>query len=628
MDVNLRLEEGLHKLLNRQNSIKNNNNNNNIVDPLILKEEKVKMFKDICQCYSQCLKYDDDEYILLKQEPICNKIATTNTNKKDSKILINNAMQFLISNHYIKPIGTKDSHKYYITLNGTTVKFNWENIKNLKDKNRDIAELFWLVRKLIVDNLLKIIINKYNKDNTIQIDPIDFDNVKIYSVGSTDITSDYDITLYSNNNNVIRIIIDDFQTRFIKIFGEHSSIIFDTNIYGKAYIRFDCDYNCQDYIPINLDKCLTQKEPFFYIKSLNDNTGLITNGTLGDYKYTQVIWALIKYLRNLRESFGESIYNKYFNFIKNHVENNNILNITQDTLIYLKNHNTSYTELIEYENIHENDYTINNYSSLLFTNDYISLINFYGEETYFTRGSFLDTVVNSQMCKSNKPIIKLYDEDYIASILENAGFFFSHNDKTKYLKRVKNSLILLIKNNSEYEYLFDSIDFENLEKVTSDNYNYCNWINNDDFNLLKCEKYEMYQVIFKIIYKLLKTYLQDINFKEFPFYTIYVKEQLAELRSPKETIDVINDFTYSINPSVNHSRRGSYKQESVPRISINKREFIPSSLSDQYNSIQQPKTRTRGNTMIAARPKTMFVDNANTDTKIYKNNSLSNLNIA
>ena len=618
--MNLKLEEGLNKLLSRQNSI----NHNILVDPLILREEKVKMFKDICQCYSQCLKFEDDEYILLKQEPICNKITTTNTNKKDSKILINNAMQFLISNHYIKPIGTKDSHKYYITLNGTTVKFNWENIKNLKDKNRDIAELFWLVRKLIVDNLLKIIMHKYN---TYHIDSIDFNNVKIYSVGSTDITSDYDITLYSNNNHVIRIIIDDFQSKFIKIFGEHSSIVFDTNIYGKAYIRFDCDYNCQDYIPINLDKCLTQKEPFFYIKSLNDNTGLITNGTLGDYKYTQVIWALIKYLRNLRTSFGESIYNKYFNFIKNHVETNNILNITQDTLIFLKNYNTSYIELIEYENIHENDYTINNYSSLLFRNDYISLINFYGEETYFTRGSFLDTVVNSQMCKSNEPVIKLYDEDYIASILENAGFFFSHNDKTKYLKRVKNSLILLIKNNSEYEYLVDSIDFENLEKVTSDNYNYCNWINNSDFNLLKCEKYEMYQVIFKIIYKLLKTYLQDINFKEFPFYTIYVKDQLAELRSPKETIDVINDFTYSVNPSVDNSRRGSYKHDSVQRISLHKRELIP--LSDQSNSIQQPKPRTRDNTKKAARPKTMFVDdNANTYTKIYKSNSLSNLDSA
>jgi hypothetical protein len=619
----------------------------------ILKEQKVKIYKEICQCYSQCLKFEDSDYKLNQEANICNKITIDdNINTTNLSDLINKTISFLIKNNYIKAIGDVDNHKYYITLNGTTVKFNWENIKNLKDNNRPESELFWLVRKLIVDSILKIIINDHKKTETyhtsadgsdVLITPDEFNDIKIYSVGSTDITSDYDITLYSNNNYIISIIIEEFQTKFMKIFGEHSSIVFDTNIYGKAYIIFDCkDQECKiNYNQIDLSKCLNQKESFYYINSLNKNIGII-DGKYGQYKYNQVVWGLIKYLRDLRDNFGENIYNKYFNFIKKNVNNNNILDITQETLIYLRNTNITYTGLIENEETHRKDYKINNFSSLLFINDYISLINFYGEETYFTRGAFLDTVVNSQMCKTSEPVIELYKEDYIASILENAGFFFLHNDKTKYLKRVKNSLILLIKNNKEYEYLLKSIYFHDLFNVTSENYDYCNWIDNDDFNLLKCEKFDMFQVVFKIIYRLLKTYLDDIEFVNFPFHTIYIKEQLAQLRSPKD-IDFTPDFINSINSSrrpsfqFNNSRRSSltpsYPENpiSISRPSMSIRPTLPSinlptiKSTHEEGPIIKPKLRSRGNTVT--RPKTVYkmeIDTADT-VNLQKHNSLSNL---
>jgi len=603
----------------------------------ILKEEKLKIYKEICQCYSQCLKFEDSDYKLSKEANICNKI-TINDNYNDNtnlSNLINKTISFLIKNNYIKAIGDIDNHKYYITVNGTTVKLNWENIKNLKDKNKPEGELFWLVRKLIVDSLLKIIINEHRKNETyitiangdqLLISKDEFNDVKIYSVGSTDITSDYDITLYSNNNYIIGIIIEEFQNKFMKIFGEHSSIVFDTNIYGKAYIIFDCNKHCEiNYLPIDSSKCSNQKESFYYIKSLNNNKGLI-DGISGQYKCNQVIWGLIKYLRDLRDSFGENIYNKYFNFIQKNVNNNNILDITQETLIYLRNTNITYIDLIENEDTHRKDYKLNNFSSLLFTNDYISLINFYGEETYFTRGAFLDTVVNSQMCKGSEPVIELYKEDYIASILENAGFFFLHNDKTKYLKRVKNSLILLIKNNKEYEYLLKSIYVHDLFNVTSDNYDYCNWIDNDDFNLLKCEKYDMFQVVFKIIYRLLKTYLSDIEFVNFPFYTIYIKEHLAQLRSPKN-IDFTPDFIFdnSRKSSFDTSRRNSYFENIPPVVSLD----IPSINLPKKEQNNQPKLRSRGHTIVS-RPQTVYnhiyTDTDTVTVNLPKHNSLSNLN--
>jgi len=601
------LESKLYKYVNtgRNNSIGDNSRDN------ILKEEKLKIYKEICQCYSQCLKFEDSDYKLNQEANICNKITIgDNINTTNLSNLVNNTIRFLVKNNYIKAIGDTDNYKYYITVNGITVKLNWENIKNLKDKNRPEAELFWLCRKLIVDSLLKIIINEHKQNETyikiangnrLLISKDEFKDVKIYSVGSTDITSDYDITLYSNNNYIIGIIIEEFQNKFMKIFGEHSSIVFDTNIYGKAYIIFDCSEHCEiNYLPIDSSKCSNQKELFYYIKSLNNHKGLI-DGINGQYKYNQVIWGLIKYLRDLRDSFGENIYNKYFDFIQKNVDNNSILDITQETLIYLRNTSITYTDLIENEETHREDYKLNNFSSLLFTNDYISLINFYGEETYFTRGAFLDTVVNSQMCKGSEPVIELYKEDYIASILENAGFFFLHNDKTKYLKRVKNSLILLIKNNKEYEYLLKSIYVHDLFNVTSDNYDYCNWIDNDDFNLLKCEKYDMFQVVFKIIYRLLKTYLSDIEFVNFPFYTIYIKEQLAQLRSPKD-IDFTPDFIFDTSRESSYSQNNSPVSPVLPV--INKKAVLPPiNLPKNKEYSNQPKLRSRGHTIVS-RPKT------------------------
>lgn len=629
------LEKKLYKYVDTSKSIGNIRDDSKNT---ILKEQKVKIYKEICQCYSQCLKFEDSDYKLSKEASVCNKITIDdNSNTTNLSDLINNTIRFLVKNNYIKAIGDIDNHKYYITLNDRTVKLNWENIKNLKDKNKPECELFWLVRKLIVDSMLKMIINNHKKNETyytsadgndVLITPDEFNDLKIYSVGSTDITSDYDITLFSNNNYIISIIIEEFQTKFMKIFGEHSSIVFDTNIYGKAYIIFDCNERCEiNYLPIDSSKCSNQKESFYYIKSLNNNKGLINNGISGEYRYNQVVWGLIKYLRDLRNSFGESIYNKYFNFLQKNLDNNNILDITQETLIYLRNTNISYTYLIENEDTHRKDYKLNNFNSLLFTNDYISIINFYGEETYFTRGAFLDTVINSQMCKAQEPVIELYKEDYIASILENAGFFFLHNDKTKYLKRVKNSLILLIKNNKEYEYLLKSIYFHDLSNVTSDNYDYCNWIDNDDFNLLKCEKYDMFQVVFKIIYRLLKTYFNDIEFINFPFHTIYIKDQLAQLRSPKD-IDFTPDFIFdnSRKSSFDTSTRNSYFENIPSRLSINNKLVLPSInlQTIKEDPIIKPKLRSRGNTVT--RPKTVYIDTID-KSNLRKHNSLTNLKL-
>lgn len=542
-------------------------------------EEKLYIYKQVCQCTTQCLKISDTEnikYILDNEASICNKIVLDNINSNISRKIINKSLKYLLDNNYLKAIGLDDKiHKYYLTLDDTLTKLTWENIKLIKKKS--IKELLWLFRKLVVDNLLKIIIDEHSRQEININEGIissDFKNMKVYSVGSTEISSDYDITLYSNNNNALSIVIEDFQTRFISIFGEHSSIVFDTNIYGKAYIIFNCDEKCKNnYISVNLEKCKIQKEKFYYLKSLNDEK---IDNKEGKYKYTQVIWSLIKYMRDLKTSLGETIHNKYFDFLKNNIDTK-ILDIALESLIYLKNTNNTYCDLIKYENEYLDNY--NNFSRLLFDNDYISLINFYGTETYFTRGAFLDTVINSQMCLGNlntyikeninintndivkdfikKIPIKLNQEDYIASILENAGFFFIHNDKTKYLKRIKDSILILANIDDMYMEIIKSIYFKDLLNITSDNYDYCNWIDNNDFDILKCEKYEMFQVIFKIVYRILKIYIKTIDFVGFPFYTIFIQ---GHIRLPTEK-DVIPKFALEspISRDIGFFRDNKYK---------------------------------------------------------------------
>jgi hypothetical protein len=79
--------------------------------------------------------------------------------------------------------------------------------------------------------------------------------------------------------------------------------------------------------------------------------------------------------------------------------------------------------------------------------NYISFVNYNGSETYFTRGAFLQVVVNDQMCKDkdeSKKII-LGDDDYIDSFIENMSELMIHYHKPKYIDRAKRALLRLSK---------------------------------------------------------------------------------------------------------------------------------------------------------------------------------------
>lgn len=480
------------------------------------------VYSVICQCKNQCPP--DDKYNLTEKENekniICSEIKVKDKNENSAKYhsYIEQAFEYLLNNNYL----IKRDNVFYIKPDddGFLLKLSWENIKSLKSDNQKI---FWLFRKLVVDSLLKKIYIRENKQNK------DYE-MQIYSVGSTNLTSDYDITLYGTNESKINIM-KLFQEEFNAIFNEHSSIVFDTNIYGKAYIEFNYPIKNPDlYKYYEAIDCKNKTQPFYYLKSSNDQLSCL-------------MWGFMKYLRDFMEGFDESLYHKLCHYMNKSIPNiEPFLKITNNTLLYLKNQatNINYISLFNIEKTIMSKYSDN----LTALHDYISIINFYGIETYFTRGAFIDTVVNAQMCNpidsTNK--IKLSEVDHLCSILENGGFFFLHSYKTKYFIRVYNTLYSLINSYPEkYNKIKEHKIFNKLNKLFiklkgSDNNfdkNYCNIEN--DFDLKKCEKFKIFNYIIFLTNELLKIYFSDINLESLnniTFYKDIVKQnKLSEIHN-------------------------------------------------------------------------------------------------
>jgi len=461
------------------------------------------VYNYFCQCYNQCIGLDSK--FQSKQE-ICTEIIIDSDVEESGYYdrLINNAISYFID----KGLLSKSGIKYYIVLqDNTKLKFTWENIKLLDTE--DNKKMFWLLRKMIVDSIIKKLL-KQNK--------LSRKDIQVYSVGSTKLTSDYDITLYGNTVYKVKII-KAFQKIFKKYFGEDSSIVFDTNIYGKAYITFD---NKEYTGYVDEASCGQQ---FYYLKE-------------NPSQDSQLMWGLIKYLRDLRDGFGEHIYNDLIKFMQNKLPNFKVLYYAGKTLIYLRNkdpNQVNYTSLFKKENGFIDSYRDD---KLLGIHDFISVINFYGTETYFTRGAFMDTVVNSQMC-NNKIEIPLTEVDYLTSILENAGFFFIHHNKTKYVVRVLNTVKILMKHYSQYTHIQSKLDklqvlLNKLEtKIMKDSKveidydsKYCHdWANpdEDEVDILKCHKYELFNIIMNLVFGLLKIYHTQHPFmSRLTFYQRYV----------------------------------------------------------------------------------------------------------
>lgn len=399
--------------------------------------------------------------------------------------------------------------------------------------------MFWYFRKAIVDNLVQHVYTTVTRKTRIRDEMWDFDSkisghsCHALSVGSVNITSDYDISLYGT---CVTPVLRGFHKNFLRIFSEKSSEVFDTNIYGSSFIEMPNDIASEDKMFYKVANCSPNpeydSEIYFYV----DDYGLNNATKIKAYRQ-QNIWALLKlkinvnycvnkypdddkingvyrnlqglpFLGNLNRYLSKTLdvnidvtHRKQSNPGQSFCEYNESLNETYAALQILhdnymrlvpKQHkggalktsksfgnisakykyaqkdrkmgnlrsSISQENIIDdgsngkYNNNDNDDYNLSirfpEYNELMFnrvqeTEKYtdllntISMFNFYGTETYFTRGAFLHVVFIMQTCATLKNSLKLDNSALFDSFTENYADFLSHR-KTKYLKRMLSAL--------------------------------------------------------------------------------------------------------------------------------------------------------------------------------------------
>lgn len=176
--------------------------------------------------------------------------------------------------------------------------------------------------------------------------------------------------------------------------------------------------------------------------------------------------------------------------------------------------------------------------------NYISFVNYNGSETYFTRGAFLHVVINEQMCKDADESlkIKLNDDDYIDSFIENISELMMHYHKTKYLDRAKRALTRL---SNKYDVILKGyrncskqLIYLGVEKCVEDITlkEYCMEILNKigmmqtecSKDILECQSFIMMYYCIECIILIFNRYTEDVVDNNFKIFDI-LKDEVFEL---------------------------------------------------------------------------------------------------
>lgn len=344
---------------------------------------------------------------------------------QDMYFLLNSNMRFKWNN--IKRLSLKDINDYKLNNSNIFEELIKKYVINITLTEEEellmIKSLFWYFRKVVVDSIISDIIR------------LDELNIKAMSVGSTKMTSDYDITLdgtYKDNSRVIRRF-----DRLIEIlFMDDSESVFDTNIYGVSFVKdktrdvgVEEDDDMNKMVNEAFNKEHEKCGKFNYILSEDK-----------DFIISQHIWAFVKLLLRLNkiQEQDEELYGLCLGELSDNLGEN---------LYYLS--------AVAFINKYESD--VNNYQmtvddgsrflgegvdddSKYLVSNFISYVNYNGSETYLTNGAFLDVVVNNQMCKKDKSnMIKLDLNSYLDSFIENLSDLITHYHKVKYLDRASDA---------------------------------------------------------------------------------------------------------------------------------------------------------------------------------------------
>lgn len=372
---------------------------------------------------------------------------------KDYGILKTSLVLKIIKLFVERGLLSKRSNTFYLL--GSNKKLSWLNIKQLKLKDVEtipdglkqeifqifgkkydilvyIKALFWFFRKAVVDSIISDLINiRILKSGG---------TITAISVGSTSLTSDYDISIDATYKSSA-YIIDNFGTFIEKIFNDNSESLFDTNIYGASFIKRDIEIPVETPIKSlknninnvitntfsNKHKCKPDLYEFSYIKNTKIDT-------------PQKIWAYIKTLLKLNTILkqDDKLHDKLYSKLENAMNENNYFKSAQLFVNKYESNIDNYKYVVN----RVGEYLKNNikiYDETYLISNFISFVNYNGSETYLTNGAFLDVVVNQQLCK-NGELIKLDKVLYYISFIENISDLMTHYHKKKYRNRCMDAL--------------------------------------------------------------------------------------------------------------------------------------------------------------------------------------------
>lgn len=360
-----------------------------------------------------------------------------------------------------------------------------------------IRYIFWYFRKYVVDTMVSSSLLKHT--------------VTGLSVGSTNITSDYDVTIYGDSYVNISAAIIEFNETFLKTFHERSSDVFDTNLYGVSPINMVTSETKPSSSKLNHNtyKFNTLFSP--EVKTCSNKQFKYTKHDTNS-KISQHIWALVTVLTHLKdvEEFDNKIYTYLMNKLvssckepNKELGNNNFCNLLSVAENFINMYPVNlrrYTEVVK--SLENTKVDINDF------NNFISFVNYNGMETYVCRGTFLDVVVNQQMCQK-KPTVVLGNEEYFDSLIENTACLLSHFRKDKYLNRVKYAF-----NNIQYLSEETKANVNEYLKTITDAQAVCN----QEGTLIKCEPFIIMKNCIDIIIAISK---EILNSSSEPIENIY-----------------------------------------------------------------------------------------------------------
>ena len=306
-----------------------------------------------------------------------------------------------------------------------------EAFKNLRNSGLDdetivilIQLIFWYFRKIIVDFTIR----------NLCYDIFEEDRIVAVSAGSVKLTSDYDISLYNASDMFFTARF--FNEEIKDVFGNAPSIVFDSNVYTSAFATL----------------VKPREEKYNYYTGTNDLWYVDFQKAPGQDEIVgdQHVWALLKmmnYFQNEQVGIQNSmtqVYSSLLNLYKTLINSDTADNVKLS-------HSSATPTLREYMNA-------------------LSFDCAKSSEAYFTRGAFIDVVVNGQMGANSIP---LCDDALLDSIAENMTDNEMHHGKPKYhvrfnaafnklkVKHTKGALNIPL----VFKFLLSKISMDNIEHV-------------------------------------------------------------------------------------------------------------------------------------------------------------------